>query len=318
MPLSGTYTYTRNARQIVKDALIESGVIADHESVRGEMMDWGINRLNHIIKHLQTKGLQLWKMQRCVLVLVDSQEEYRLSDAGVYAATEEDMVVTELAQDELSGDSGLLVDSNVGIAASDIIGVQCDDGTMHWTTVASTAGTTIIALSAVLDADASEDNKVYAFTNYMPKPLRIYDAVYHDRTNDYITPLQIDARHDYFNLPETVTDGRVNTIYFNPNRTDAVLRCWPRPDNSKDTIDFTAQLPFATMVAQADELDFPDWWFEPIHLSLAYAFARSYQAPAQVQQALRGDALRAVQEAEHFDVETTQIWMHPDHPLYDG
>lgn len=318
MPLSGTYSYTRNTRQIIKDALIEAGVIADHDSVRGEMFDWGLRRLNLIIKHLQTKGLQLWKMQRCVLVLVNSQEEYRLSDAGVYAATEEDMAVTELAASESSGDTIIEVDSNAGIAASDIIGIQQDDGTTHWTTVVGVAGSTLITIGVALTANAAENNKVFAFTNYIPKPLRIYDAVYHDRTSDYITPLQVEARHDYFNLPRTVSDGRVNTIYFNPNRTDSVLRCWPRPDNSKDTIDFTAQLPFSNMVDAADELDFPDWWFEPMHLSLAYAFARSYQAPMAIQQVLQRDSQRAITDAENFDVETTQVWIHPDHPLYDG
>jgi hypothetical protein len=78
-----------------------------------------------------------------------------------------------------------------------------------------------------------------------------------------------------------------------------------------DTIDFTAQLPFSNMVEPTDSLQFPDWWFEPLHLSLAHALARSYQAPAEVISMLKVDAREAVKSAEGFDEEQTTVYMTP-------
>jgi hypothetical protein len=311
MPVSGTYAYTTDTRTLVKDALIEAQVIADSDPIRGDMMAWGVRRLNYLIKHLQTKGLQLWRMLPCHLVLVEGQDQYRLSNSGVYAGVGDDFVVTEMASAALSGGTTLTVDSNSGIAASDIIGVEQDDGTMHWTTVGSVAGTTSIIISVALTDDVAVDNKVYAFTNYIPKPLRIYDAVYHDRTTDHKVPLIIEDRNTFRQLPVSGANGRVNSIYFNPEREDAVLQVWPAPNTSVDTIDFTAQLPFSNMVEPTDSLQFPDWWFEPLHLSLAHALARSYQAPAEVISMLKVDAREAVKSAEGFDEEQTTVYMTP-------
>lgn len=316
MPVSGTYEYTRNTRQMIKDALIEAGVISDHESVRGDMYDWSLRRLNLIIKHLQTRGLQLWRTVDVALLLENGVNTYRLGDTARWA---EGLVSTEVRVAASSTDTTLEVDSTSGMTASDIIGIELDDGTIQWSSISSITDSDTLVLNDALTGDAAVDNVIHTYTTLAPKPLRVHDC-YHvtggDRDGNHL-PLTLISGNEYFTLNNKLTSGRSNSVYFRPDTTYSEVQVWPVPDNSVDYLVFRAQMPFSNMVDQTDDVQFPDWWYEPLHLSLAHALARSYQAPPAITRTLKSDAEQAVQEAENYDVETVTIWIHPDHPQYD-
>jgi hypothetical protein len=82
MATSGTYTFSLNTQQVIKDALIEAGVIRDDQEVDGGMYDSARRRLNRILKALQAQGLHLWRTTDCTLLLEDGKKEYTLGPSG--------------------------------------------------------------------------------------------------------------------------------------------------------------------------------------------------------------------------------------------
>jgi hypothetical protein len=54
----------------------------------------------------------------------------------------------------------MAVTSGTGTADGDIIGILLDDGTYHWTTIASGGGTTTLVLTDGITDDAASGNAV--------------------------------------------------------------------------------------------------------------------------------------------------------------
>lgn len=70
-------------------------------------------------------------------------------------------LTTDLNGGEPSGETSMVVTSSTDALDGDIIGVVQDDGTTHWTTIASGQGTTTLVLTAQLTDDAATGNAVY-------------------------------------------------------------------------------------------------------------------------------------------------------------
>ncbi len=70
---------------------------------------------------------------------------------------------TQLDGGEPSGESDMVVDASTNMLDGDIIGVEQDDGTIHWTTIASGQTTTTLVLTDVLTDDAADGSYVYTF-----------------------------------------------------------------------------------------------------------------------------------------------------------
>lgn len=70
-------------------------------------------------------------------------------------------LTTDLNGGEPSGETSMVVTSSTNALDGDIIGVVQDDGTTHWTTIASGQGTTTLVLTAQLTDDAADENAVY-------------------------------------------------------------------------------------------------------------------------------------------------------------
>ena len=71
MALSDTYTAVTNFNKlgIIKDSLIEAGVIRDDEAIPAEMNAWMSRTLNRLIKSLQSRDCIYggrWKLHSCL------------------------------------------------------------------------------------------------------------------------------------------------------------------------------------------------------------------------------------------------------------
>jgi len=68
---------------------------------------------------------------------------------------------TTLTDGEPTGETNMAVASGTGTANGYPIGVVLDNGTVHWTTIASGGGTTTLVLTVALPGDAAAGNAVY-------------------------------------------------------------------------------------------------------------------------------------------------------------
>lgn len=70
-------------------------------------------------------------------------------------------LATTLNGGEPSGETAMVVASGTGTVNGDIIGITQDDGTIHWSTIASGGGTTTLTMAAGLTDDAATGLDVY-------------------------------------------------------------------------------------------------------------------------------------------------------------
>jgi hypothetical protein len=85
-----------------------------------------------------------------------------VSDLVVILRTNSTGAETAMRVAGVATDATIDVDSITGITNGDNIGVELDDGTMHWTTVNGAPSGTVITLTAVLPSATAIDNRVYA------------------------------------------------------------------------------------------------------------------------------------------------------------
>jgi hypothetical protein len=310
MALSNTYTYTVNKLTLITDALIEAGVIQDDEAVDGGMHAWMSRRLNGLVKQLQARGLHLWRTVEVTLLLESSKVEYTLGTGGDRCS---ETVVRGLTTTATAIAAITYDVPSTGMAVSDIVGIEMSDGEMHWDTVATIPDSASITVSTGPTVAAALGAVVYAYTAIIPKPLRIHEAYVIQKANeDSHQPLTVIPREEYMRLNSKITASIPVEIWFNPERTTSMLKIWPTSNNNIQRIVMTAELPMDDMLLSTDNLNFPDWWYEAIHLKLAHIAARSYKAPIEKTNELNRDSMIALLEAENFNVESTYIEMHPD------
>lgn len=309
MALSGSFNYTLNRDQLIKNALVDAQVINDTQTPSATMIVYCADSLNRMLKAWQMDGLHLWVHNEVTLFLVTDQIKYLLGPSGDHAT--ESYVETAIRTAAVSGATTLEVDSTTGITAADYIGIEQADGTMKWTTVSSvTDSDTLVIASALSDASAV-DNVIFAYTTKIQRPLRITSAHYRTHAgND--RDLNIIARKDYWDISQKTSEGEPNSVLFIPMLTNAELRIWQEPDEVTDIVKMICQTPFDDMDAAADNFRFPNEALDAIHWNLAYRLAVGYRSPPDVRQSLKDMAKESKRQLLDFDVEIGPTYIQPD------
>lgn len=111
-----------------------------------------------------------------------------------------------------------------------------------------------------------------------PKPLRVIQASY-TPSGGHNTPLNVENRYDFNDLPQASSEGTPITMYYQPLRTTGTIKLWPTPDNSTTSITFHYQSPFEDMDSTSDDFDFPSEWIQALIYNLAWSLAPEYGIP---------------------------------------
>lgn len=309
MALSGSFDYTLNRDQLIKNSLVDAQIINDTQTPSATMIVYCADSLNRMIKAWQMDGLYLWVHNEVTLFLVTDQIKYLLGPSGDHAT--ESYVETAIRIAAVSGATTLEVDSTTGITAADYIGVEQDDGTMKWTTVSSVTDSDTLVLSAALAAAAAVDNVVFAYTTKIQRPLRITSAHYRTHAgND--RDLNIVARKDYWDISEKTSEGTPNSVLFIPTLTNSELRIWQEPTEVTDIIKLICQVPFDDMDAASNNFRFPVEALDAIHWNLSYRLAVGYRSPPDVRQSLKEMARDSKRQLLDFDAEIGPTYIQPD------
>ena len=271
MTTSGSIDFLVNRDQIIFGALRKCGVLGtgDRGSSTEEVAD-AAEALNIMIKAWQADGLQLWTRERAVLFLSKTKSAYTFPTD--HACKESDYVKTEIRVAGSASDTTIEVDSTTGMVASDNIGIELDDGTIHWTTVSSVTDSDTVVIASGLASAASVDNHVYAYTTKLNMPLTVSDLYVRDQS-DIDIPIIPMSRNEYAELSSKTENGQVIQAYYDRQRDTGVLYVWPMTDTVKSTVRFTSQRQIEDFDSNNDTPDFPNYWQQALVWGLAAEIA---------------------------------------------
>ena len=306
MPTSGSINLSASRDDIITEALELLGVLAEGDSPTAAQLTSCARTLNYMAKTWQADGINLFAVQQAYLFLIKNQSVYSLLSTTTdhYTAS---FVETTTSAAAVSGAITIVVTSATGISASDKIGVY-QDSTMHWTTVNGAPSGSTVTLTAALTADVASGAVVYVYTSKANRPMRVLEAVVND---DNDTPVMVGSREEYFNQSNKGTDGRVNTVYYDPQVTAPKLYVWPQADDERHYLKLYIQRTLEDFDVATDVPDFPQEWYLPLTYNLALLVGPKYGKPLASMQGISAIADREYERVKGFDTESASIFLAP-------
>lgn len=304
MALSGSYDFTVNESEIIKEACELTGKIDIVEGVPPELYESVRRTLNLFLKSLQSKGLLLHTYKEASLFLALNSQSYLLGPTGSHAT--ESFIETTLSADVIQGAVTLTLDSTTGMSNGDYIGIILDNGALHWTTITDTAGVTI---ASGLAGAATSGNRVYTYTTKIQRPLKITDVRIRQSSGAEI-PLNPVSLEEYFRLPNKATTGLCNQFAFDPQLTDTRIYVWPVANDVTARVLFRYKKPLDDVEADEHNIAVPQDWFELITLGLAHKIAPKLRVSLEDQASLKARYEEALADIDDF--EEASVFFGPD------
>lgn len=287
MSTSGSYNFFIRRNELVKASMRGIRALrAGRDPTADQITDFS-QSLNLMLKQWQGKpdfarGLKLFSRKRLHLFLAKGQQRYTIGPATGDARCTELFGRTTISANEAAAQTVLSITSNADatsfpgqtqtMAASDFIGIELDDGTLHWSTISGTPAATATIANA-LPSQASAGNFVYWFTTRAQMPIEIEHALLRD--SDYKDRDLIVYREvaQYERIPDKFADGDPNCLLFEPQLINSVVTFDYQPDDVTKFVRMTAIYPAEDMDSINDEFGFPQVWHNAIKWGLAKEIA---------------------------------------------
>jgi len=264
MATSGTVSFKVNRDTLIKDALIDAGLIAIVETPEDDLMAFASRKLNLMLKTWMTE-VNLWKIRPLVLILQKDQSDYTIGPTGDHAS---ELVIKSTLTVTAATSATSLSLSTTGMTVGDNIGIVLDTGYTHWTTIATIPSSINLTISSGLTSQATSGNTVFSYTTKVIRPLAIWDLIRKDK-NDNDIPVNYISRTEYSMFSRKTTTGTPSNISFQPTLTNDKLKVYPAPSVSTDRLVAEAQYPVEDLTASNHDFDCPQEWLLPIQLNLA-------------------------------------------------
>jgi hypothetical protein len=221
-----------------------------------------------------------------------------------------DCVKTQLAAAVAALGTALTVDSNAGIAASDYLGVQLDDGTLHWSTQSGApGGSTGLTLTTGVTSAAAIDNYVFAFTTKITRPMDIIEARLRD-TDDNDEPIEIvKNRNDFFSITDKTSSGDMTHLWYDPLPTNGKLYTWPVCDDVSKRLVMTVRRTVEDFDTSSNDFDGPPEMIHALKWNLAIELAPEYGR--SVSELVMAKAVESFADIDRIYRERKNIRFHP-------
>ena len=244
-----------------------------------------LRRLNVVAKQFQgtadmAQGVKVHTRQRITLALAKGQQSYLVGPASTDARASTAMYRTTLSAAEAASQTVLSITSNTDtttypgttgtMTASDIIGIELDDGTIQWTTISGTPTTTATVADALTGAAAS-GNYVWWFTSRAQRFPVLEAAVLRavGRT-DMSLDVYNDVRQYELGVTDKYADGSPTSVLIEPLRIATRVTLDSQPTDVTEQIVLTALYPAEDYDATTDDIAFPQEWLRPLAWELAF------------------------------------------------
>jgi hypothetical protein len=312
--LSNSFDYTTDAAGVILGSLEKLGVVEAGETPDTDDSALALRELNKLVKQWShpadgAPGLKVWLRKTIHLFLAEGTREYLLGPSGVRAA--ETYYTTTIDVAEASGQTILSVAATTSMSNSDIIGVEQDDGTLHWSTVASFSAGDTVTLALALTAAAAVGNRVFYYTPvasqiYLPyRPLEVISAHlrYYNTDGEAIDGTRLDVYfRDELPVFESVSNksdmADPSMLFVEPLRTQTRITLDAAALNVDKLIRMVVLSPADDLDADTDSLAFPPEWIAALEWELAKRCAPAFRAPwAQTHEANWNQATAIARQA---------------------
>lgn len=312
MALSGSVDYSINRDELITLVYEDLGAIRTGGTPATGELTYATSKLNMMLKAWMAHGLQLWVTKEAILIPEKGAEKYDLGPSGDHCSLS--MGKTELRVAAVATDTTMEVDSTSGMTALDNVGVVTDDGTIHWTTIASITDSDTLELSSGLDSAAAIDNHIYYYTNKVDRPnevISVWRRVW-DEKND-VEVVRI-SKDEYYTLSAKNVEGTPVNCYYDPQLTNSVLYNWTTADTtfaSNSVFVINLKKPFDDLDSSTDDFEVPQEWYEAIVDGLKDRVARHVGIPLQDRTLIKQEAMASLELALGFDNEQASIFLQP-------
>lgn len=296
MATSGSFDYSLTANDIIVAAAEDIKVLEGGESLTSEDYAVFLRTLNMLVKQWSgmgdfAPGLKAFSRKRVAMWLAKGQQQYTLGPNSSDSRCSIAWGRTTISAAEASGQTTISITSNtdttthpgstITMTASDIVGIQQDDGIIHWSTISGTPSSTM-DIAAALTAAASAGNYVWWFTARAQRPEYVESAVL--RSSDYTdTPLVLNVIGEDYDLGITdkYGDGEPVMVTIEPQRLNTRVILDSQPTDVTDIIVFTVLYPMEDYdnSSGTDDIAYPQVWLSALELELAARCAPKFEKP---------------------------------------
>lgn len=323
MALSASFDFTVARSDIIPAALRKLGVLAEGQSPSTNQTTYASLALNIMLKAFMADGLPLWYVKTGYIYPIHGTNTIGLAGTSGGHFSEE-LVITKLTADAAAAATTLTVSTTAATdvqgttANSDNIGIELDDGTIHWTTISSGGGTTAPVIASGLASAATSGNRVYAYTAKAQRPEAVLDvwrvdAAAGTRTEVRRVPIQqVQGMSNQYSEGSVTMWSYAETTTAVPGTDQGTFRFWPRMQDGDEYLEIRFQHPFDDMDADANNLAFPAAWYEAIVYGLALRLADEYQVSDSVYKRIGGAAQAAKETAEGATTEGSSTFVYPE------
>lgn len=312
---SGNYGLTPTRDEFLTGALRIVGAIdAGDTNIDSELISQAASKLNALLKHWQSCGIEIWTTGEAIVFPQLGQVRYTLSSTSTDNSANS-YVETTLAADVSSGSLTITVDSITGIATTNYIGVQLDDGTLQWTTINGAPSGSTITLAVALTDSASEGNLVLVYQTKLVRPLKILSARRYNLISGIDTPLSEFDRIEYQEMPNKTASGAVNSFYYDRRggaNNSGLFYLWTGPDTTEEIIKLTVARQIQIFSAAGDLADLPEEWTLTVQWNLANELADEYDVPEPKRSRIEKRAAELLAQSTWNETELTDITFVPD------
>lgn len=312
MATSGSVVFNLDAREIVNRAFSKIHVKKAETALEHDEFQDGIDTLNMMIKAWGAQGLHLWTKDEGILFLDPGKSDYNLGATGDEACQFDDFIGTTSTAAKITTDTVFQVADTTGMAVGDFAGVELDDNTRFWTTIATVDSSVQITLTAGITSASKSGSTVFTYTALVQRPKRILSYRRKAFGNDNEIPVLSWSRDQYFNQVNKLSQGTVVNCYYSPQLVNGRLYVWQTTSSVNDFIRFTFERPLEDVLIGDDNIDFPSEWLEAIIYNLAFRLADDYVVPPSRVNQIGQKAVQFLDDLLGWDEEMESLDLQPD------
>ena len=293
MATSGSWDFSQNAAGIITGVAENIQLLGEGETLTAEATATILRIINQTAKQWQgtadqMPGIKVWTRQRVTLALAKGQQSYLIGPASTDARSSTQMGRTTISANEAIGQTVISITSNTDTTSypgttltmtnADFVGIEQNDGTIHWSTISGTPSSTMtIALAITVAANAG--NYVYWFTARAQRFPDIEAAVLRDE-NSVDMPLNIYTDvQQYESLTDKTADGDPTDILIEPLRLNTRVTCNLQPNDVTKRIVLTVIYPAEDYDATTDDIAFPQEFYAALEWECSFRAAPKFGKP---------------------------------------
>lgn len=265
--------------------------------------------LNLMIKKWEAQGLNLWKRRLGYLFTAKDTASYTLGTAGDNCTNA--YIDTTLNSTAASSATSLTLTSSTGMTIGDFIGIELDNGTRQWSTIATVPTSTTVTINDALTLQASSTNTVFTYTTKINRPLKVLRATRYNIDDNTESTMMVEGYDEYFDISVKTSAGSPNQLYYDKllggtTPYTGTMYLFNRPTNVNEIIVFSYQESLADLNDPTDYADFPQEWVYALIFNLACELAYHYGKFEELQ-AIQPKAEKEYALVSQFDSDDAPI-----------